>query len=77
MKVHPKFVESLYYILGQYSTFVTYVEDGRIAESFHLLIKVPPAGHLEAASYLRYDFITKETMVLVLETTSSARTSAC
>ena len=65
MKVHPKFVESLYYLLGQYSTFVTYGEDGRTAENFHLLIKVPPAGHLEAAFYLRYDFVTKKTMVLV------------
>ena len=65
MKVHPKFVESLYYLLGQYSTFVTYGEDGRTADSFHLLVKVPPAGHLEAAFYLRYDFSTKKTTVLV------------
>ena len=65
MKVHPKFVESLYYLLGQYSTFVTYAEDGTTAESFHLLVKVPPAGHLEAAFYLRYDFTTRKTTVLV------------
>ena len=65
MKVHPKFVESLYYLLGQYSTYITYGEDGKTAENFHLLVKVPPAGHLEAAFYLRYDFTTKKTMVLV------------
>ena len=66
MKVHPKFVESLYYLLGQYSTFVTYGEDGRTAENFHLLVKVPPAGYLEAAFYLRYNFITKKITVLIV-----------
>ncbi|MCJ1278174.1 hypothetical protein MMC21_005989 [Puttea exsequens] len=64
-KVHPKFMESLYYLLGQFSTFVTSGEDGSTAENFHLLIKLPPAGHLEAAFYLRYDFTAKKTMVLV------------
>lgn len=65
MKVHPKFVESLYFLLGHYATFVTYEEDGKTPESFHLLLKVPPAGHLEAAFYLRHDFKTRRNMVLV------------
>ena len=65
MKIHPKFVESLYFLLGHYATFVTYEEDGQAPESFHLLVKVPPAGHLEAALYIRHDFKTRRNMVIV------------
>ena len=65
MNIHPQFVESLYFIPGNFSTFVTYGEDGKTAENFHLLVKVQAAGHLEAAFYLRYDLKTRKTMVIV------------
>ena len=65
MKIHPKFVESLYFLLGHYATFVTYEEDGKAPESLHLLVKVPPAGYLEAAFYIRHDFKTRRNMVIV------------
>ena len=29
MKLHPKIVESLYFLLGHYATFLTYEEDGK------------------------------------------------
>ena len=65
MKIHFKFVESLYFLLGHYATFITYEEDGKEPESFHLLLKVPPAGHLEAAFYLRHDFKTRKNTVII------------
>ena len=65
MRIHPQFVESLYYVLGNFSTFISYSENGKTAESFHLLVKVEPAGHLEAAFYLRYDLKTRKTMVIL------------
>lgn len=34
MDVHPNFVNSLFLLLGDYSTFVTYAEDGNKPEHF-------------------------------------------
>ncbi|KIW07759.1 uncharacterized protein PV09_01687 [Verruconis gallopava] len=64
-KVHPKFVESLYYFLGNFSTFVTYSKADESPESFHIVVKVFPAGHLEGAFYIRYDFKTRKALVII------------
>ena len=51
---------------------VTYEEDGKEPERFHLLLKVPPAGHLEAAFYLRHDFKTRKKTVINIAGTDLA-----
>jgi hypothetical protein len=76
-QIHPKFVDCLYYLLGDFATYVTYTREGK-AETFRkilkcvrqltnvdLAVKLPSSGHLEAAFYVRYNFQTKKTLVLV------------
>lgn len=63
-KVHPALLESLHSQCGTFAVYETL--DAVDKPSYlHICVKVAPAGHLEAAFYIQYDYTTKRIVAIV------------
>ena len=73
-QVHPLFLEALYSRVGQYGIVDT-ADLGSDNSILHFIVKVPPAGHLEAGFYIQYETKTGKTRIVIAgdELTSHAQ----
>ncbi|CAF9931594.1 MAG: hypothetical protein GOMPHAMPRED_005971 [Gomphillus americanus] len=63
-QIHPLFLEALYSRVGQYGIVDTAdLESGN--SILHFIVKVPPAGHLEAGFYIRYETKTGKMRIVI------------
>ena len=61
--IHPMFLEALNSQL-HYAVYETLDQSGNVSH-LHLCVKLPPAGHLEAGFYIKFDTSTKRIVAIV------------
>ena len=63
-QIHPMFLESLHSHVGHYAVYET-LDNTDKPSHLHICVKVAPAGHLEAAFYIKYNYTTRKTIAIV------------